>query len=133
MWRAAESWAGRMRLPKPLCGAVVRTKKSMMVPWMVTRGEVVLGKDGAVEREGPCGPDEVDAQEEGEEGSDDYGDEGEDEVLDADDAVVGGEEDGPEGALAGGDHGCAPSGCWCEVSHWENCSGGRTRRLAFMR
>jgi hypothetical protein len=27
---------GRMRLPKPACGAVVRTKKSMMVPWMVT-------------------------------------------------------------------------------------------------
>jgi hypothetical protein len=29
--------AGRMRLLKPACGAVVRTKKSMMVPWMVTR------------------------------------------------------------------------------------------------
>jgi len=28
--------AGRMRLLKPACGAVVRTKKSMMVPWMVT-------------------------------------------------------------------------------------------------
>jgi hypothetical protein len=28
--------AGRIRFPKPDCGAVVSTKKSMMVPWMVT-------------------------------------------------------------------------------------------------
>jgi hypothetical protein len=33
----APIWAGRMRLEKPAWGAVVRTKKSMMVPWMVTR------------------------------------------------------------------------------------------------
>ena len=30
-------WAGRMRLPKPDCGATVRTKKSIRVPWRVTR------------------------------------------------------------------------------------------------
>jgi hypothetical protein len=35
--RLAPICAGRMRLLKPACGAVVRTKKSMMVPWMVTR------------------------------------------------------------------------------------------------
>ena len=35
--RPAPIWAGRIRLPKPLCGAVVSTKKSMIVPWIVTR------------------------------------------------------------------------------------------------
>ena len=53
------------------------------------QGEVVFGEDGAVERERPVGPDEVDAHQEREEGADDDGDQGEDEVLDADGAVVG--------------------------------------------
>ena len=53
------------------------------------QGEVVFGEDGAVEGQRPCGPDEVDAHEEREEGADDDGDEGEGEVLDADGAVVG--------------------------------------------
>jgi hypothetical protein len=42
-----------------------------------------------VEPERPCGPDEVDAHQEGEEGADDDGDEREGEVLEADGVVVG--------------------------------------------
>ena len=53
------------------------------------QGEVIFGQDRAVEREGPVGPDEMDAHQEREEGSDGDGDEREDEVLDADDAVIG--------------------------------------------
>ena len=53
-------------------------------------GEVVFGQDGAVEREWPVGPDEVDAHQEREEGADGYGDEREEEVVEADGAVVGG-------------------------------------------
>jgi hypothetical protein len=53
------------------------------------QGEIVFGEDGAVEPERPCGPDEVDAHQEGEESADDDGDEREGKVLEADGAVVG--------------------------------------------
>ena len=53
------------------------------------QGEVLFGQDGAVEREAPVGPDEMDAHQPGEEGSGDDGDRGEDEIVEADVAVVG--------------------------------------------
>ena len=56
------------------------------------QGQVVFGEDGSVERKRPCGPDEVDAHQEREYGAGDDGEESEDEVLNADGAVVGGED-----------------------------------------
>ena len=38
------------QLPKPACGAVVRTKKSMMRAVDGDHGEIIFGQDGAVER-----------------------------------------------------------------------------------
>jgi hypothetical protein len=52
------------------------------------QGEIVLGENRTVEPERPCGPDEVNAHQEGEQGADDDGDQREDEVLDADRAMV---------------------------------------------
>ncbi len=36
-------------MPKPDCGATVRTKKSIRVPCIVTSARVLFGQDGAVE------------------------------------------------------------------------------------
>jgi hypothetical protein len=53
--RRAPIWLGRMRLPKPDCGAVVRTKKSISGAVDGDQGEVVFGEDGAVEGEAISG------------------------------------------------------------------------------
>ena len=98
-------------------------------------GEVGAGKD-ALERE--VGPDEVDSHVERESGADDDGDKGEQKVLDADDAVVGGEDAGGE-EVAGpaGDGGGLRGHGWTalrfDASQAVNSAGARTRRLAFMR
>lgn len=107
------------------------------------QGEVVFGQNGAVERKWPCGPDEVDSHEERKDGAYGHGEQGEGEVLEADDAVVGGEESSEDEArlwvsrndvalIAGvGRHGVAAFRF--EASQDWNWSGETTRRVAFMR
>ena len=65
-------------------------------------GEIVFGLDLAEEGKREVGPDEVDSHDEREDGSGGDGDEREQEILDSDDAVVGGEEPGERVALRRG-------------------------------
>jgi hypothetical protein len=71
--RRAPICAGRMRLPKPDCGASGEDEEEHQRAVHGDQGEILFGEDGAVEGSGQCGPGEVDAHQEREERADDYG------------------------------------------------------------
>ena len=93
-------------------------------------GEVVLGQDGAVARDSKIGIEQMEAHEQRHDRADDDGDQREGEVLEADDVVVGGEEQGrgkrEEGRGSGGlELHCALAGEWsleseARVEFWKN-------------